>query len=137
MNEFKNPSYFTNRELSWLGFNERVLHEAKNQDNPHLERVKFLAIVANNLDEFFTLVGLANPGCDDMLKTHGKKILSGREPGASEEVQRTAKDTLEQVSIITDRFVLRAHDPAGAGRAPGEACVRRLRAPFHLPTAAV
>ena len=44
---------FLNRELTWLAFNERCLHEAAEESNPLLERVKFLAIVNNNLDEFF------------------------------------------------------------------------------------
>ncbi len=44
---------FLNRELSWIEFNQRVLHQAQRSDVPLLERVKFLAITASNLDEFF------------------------------------------------------------------------------------
>jgi polyphosphate kinase len=47
------PSYYINRDLSWLGFNERVLHEALDPRTPLLERLKFLAIYSSNLDEFF------------------------------------------------------------------------------------
>jgi len=48
-----NPSYFLNRELSWIRFNGRVLEEARDLWHPLLERVKFIAICGSNLDEFF------------------------------------------------------------------------------------
>ncbi|MCB1823630.1 MAG: polyphosphate kinase 1 [Candidatus Competibacteraceae bacterium] len=47
------PEWYLNRELTWLAFNQRVLHEAQDARNPLLERVKFLAIVGSNLNEFF------------------------------------------------------------------------------------
>lgn len=47
------PSLYTNRELSWLEFNQRVLDQAVADEHPLLERVKFLSIVGSNLDEFF------------------------------------------------------------------------------------
>lgn len=51
--DLSSSQYYISRELSWLSFNERVLHEALDPRTPVLERLKFLAIFSNNLDEFF------------------------------------------------------------------------------------
>ncbi len=60
-NKFHNPSLYVNPELSLLSFQRRVLEEAQDPENPLLERVKFVAIVGSNLDEFFMVrvAGLA------------------------------------------------------------------------------
>lgn len=54
-NELRSPELYINRELSWLEFNDRVMQEGLSEESPLLERLKFLAIVSSNLDEFFMI----------------------------------------------------------------------------------
>ncbi|MEJ5260743.1 MAG: polyphosphate kinase 1 [Anaerohalosphaeraceae bacterium] len=87
------PDSFFNRELSWLEFNRRVLQQAQNPKLPLLERVKFLAIFASNLDEFFMVrvAGLRQQAASDIRK----KDPSGRTPA----------EQLEEISIRCHQMV--------------------------------
>jgi polyphosphate kinase len=74
------PELFENRELSWLQFNERVLELAEDERVPLLERLKFIAIYANNLDEFFMVrVAGLHDQVDAGIDARGPDGLSARE----------------------------------------------------------
>jgi polyphosphate kinase len=76
-----NPSLYINRELSWIRFNHHVLDEALDETHPLLERVKFLAIFANNLDEFFMVrvSGLQRQLAKGVLKSPPDGMTPGQQ----------------------------------------------------------
>lgn len=91
--EYGNPEYFENRELSWLKFELRVLHEAKDKSIPLLERLKFISITSSNLDEFF-MVRVAS--LKDMVHAdYRKRDIAGM----------TAAEQLAEINVRTRELV--------------------------------
>jgi polyphosphate kinase len=94
--DLRDPSLYLNRELSWLEFNRRVLHEALDPRTPLLERLKFLGIFSSNLDEFFQV-----------------RVAGLKQQSAAGIVERTAdgmtpEDQLSAISSIV-REMVRQH----------------------------
>ena len=101
LEEIAKPQYYNNRELSWLAFNERVLEEAEDEENPLLERLKFLAIFSSNLDEFF-MVRVA--GLQDQIRAgyHKPENKSGLTP--KEQLAKIAERTQALVRRQTEVY---------------------------------
>ncbi len=92
--------HFINRELSWLEFNERVLEEAQDTNNPLFERLKFLSIVGSNLDEFFMIRVASLQG---IVEANFMKIdPSGLTP--QEQIERISARTHKQVFDMYNCF---------------------------------
>ena len=109
--DLSDPTLYLNRELTWLAFNRRVLNEAEDERNPLLERLKFLAIVSSNLDEFFMkrIGGLKQQLGAGM----SKKTVDGRTP--REQITECYAMVREQEEVQRDVFrklrsELAAHD---------------------------
>lgn len=103
-----NSNTYINRELSWLQFNERVLQEAEDETVPLIERLRFLGIFSNNLDEFFKVRYATVKRIDEAGKT-GKSELGGISAGELLEiitqiVIKQQSDSLEILATIHKRL---------------------------------
>jgi polyphosphate kinase len=122
------PDRFANREMSWLDFNARVLAQAEDRRLPLLERLKFLAIFANNLDEFYMVrvaglkrrqdMGLSIRASDGLTPRETLGLIAAR---TQELVQRLARCWLDDVAPALDAKGIRivhweALDPAERDR---------------------
>ena len=97
--EFINPKYYTNRELSWILFDHRVLNEARDKSIPLFERLKFLSITASNLDEFF-MIRVAS--LKDMVNAgYEKKDIAGMTPAKQLEALNAAIHSLVELQYST------------------------------------
>lgn len=94
MNSRPGSKYF-NRDLSWLSFNERVLQEAKDRENPLYERIKFFAIFSSNLDEFYRVRVASLRAVSNLRIKDEKKI---------EETRRLLSKILKKVVKLQEEF---------------------------------
>ena len=120
----KGPSRFVNRELSWLGFNWRVLEEAENPRVPLLERLRFLSISAANLDEFYTVrvaglrelaqAGNTTPAADGLSPAEQLVLINEDARALLSEQQRVLVDLRKRMAdekiTILSRSRLTAED---------------------------
>lgn len=99
------PENYTNRELSWILFDKRVLSEAKDKANPLFERLKFLSITASNLDEFF-MVRVAS--LKDMVNAgYTKPDIAGMTPKEQlKELDKVTHELVEQQYTVYNRSLL-------------------------------
>jgi polyphosphate kinase len=109
--ETDSPQCYLNRELTWLEFNRRVLHMAEDEHTPLLERVKFLAIVSSNIDEFFMKrIGGLKQQIAAGIRT---QTIDGRTPQEQVvECQAVVRDIHRRQKIVLEhlRELLKQHD---------------------------
>lgn len=106
------PSKFINRELSWLEFNDRVLEEARNIENPLFERLNFISITGSNLDEFF-MIRVAS--IHDQVKADYKTPdPSGLKPVSQlERISKRAHDLVRKQYSTVNRALIPALEKEG------------------------
>ncbi|WP_436397580.1 RNA degradosome polyphosphate kinase [Roseobacter sp. S98] len=119
------PARFFNRELSWLGFNWRVVEEAENTRVPLLERLRFLSISANNLDEFYTVrvaglrelahAGNTTPGSDGLTPAEQLVLIDQNARSLMETQQKVLLKLLAEMEA-KNISVLRSSDLTEADR---------------------
>ena len=116
---FSDPSRFMNREISWLQFNRRVLEESENPKNPLLERLRFLSISANNLDEFLMVrvAGLSgqihrsvNTISDDGLTPREQFAAIAEEIALLQEDQQSAWQKLDEELSRENIFIVEPNE---------------------------
>ena len=120
--DFSGPARFFNRELSWLGFNWRVLEEAENPRVPLLERLRFLSISANNLDEFYTVrvaglrelarAGSTVPSRDGLTPTEQLRLINADARALMLRQQVVLKALLAELAVSGITLLDRAGVPA-------------------------
>lgn len=105
--DLSNASLYLNRELNWLEFNGRVLEEAQDKTNPVLERLKFLAITASNLDEFFMV------RVSGLMELRAAKF-QGRDPSGLTVKQQLARiaEKVHEITVMQYNCLNRALKPA-------------------------
>ena len=102
--DLSSPQWYLNRELTWLEFNRRVLHEGQDNRTPLLERIMFLAIVGSNLDEFFMKrIG----GLKQQVGAGVRKLtVDGRTPGEQiEQCYEVVRDLLTQQEELEEALL--------------------------------
>ncbi len=143
--ELRDPSLYTNRELSWLDFNDRVLQLAEDPDAPLMERVKFAAIWTSNLDEFFMIrvaglhdqvaAGLRDRGADGLTPSEVIDAVAEQVAGQYTRLARCLERDLRPALAEHDIHILRLDEVPAAECEELTQRFRRLVFPVLTPLA--